>query len=219
MRLKRETIVRQTLALVNEIGLDALTVRRLAEQLHVQNPALYRHFTSKQDLLDRMAEMMLRNAFQPSEASIPEDVWDRQLVQLARAFRHMLLSQRDGARIIASANLPKPMLLLGIDRILSSLQKAGFSQVTSFFAIKTLFDYTLGSTFEEQADPQHAEARLAAIQQIHDIQPLPALIQTLEELGRQNQGEEGENSFEAGLSIIIMGLRAVHPISNSSSLP
>jgi TetR/AcrR family tetracycline transcriptional repressor len=217
MRLKRETIVHQTLALVNEIGLDALTVRRLAEQLHVQNPALYRHFTSKQELLDSMAEMMLHKAFEISEAPIPEDAWDRQLAHLARTFRHLLLSQRDGARIIASANLPKPTLLHGYDRMLSSLQKAGFSQASSFIAIKTLFDYALGSAFEEQADPQRAEDRLATIEQIHTVQPLPALMKTLEELGRENQEKARESSFEAGISIIIMGLRAAHTLSNSSS--
>lgn len=140
-------------------------------------------------------------------------------LQLARAFRRMLLAQRDGARIIASANLPKATLLLGFDRMLSALQKAGFSQATSFYAIKTLFDYTLGSTFEEQADPQPEDARLAAVQQINDAQPLPTLMKTLEALGKHDPGEEREHSFEAGLSIIITGLRATHTVSTLSSSP
>ena len=52
MRLNRETIVRQALTIVQEDGLPALTLRRLAGRLGVQNPALYRHFASKQRLVD-----------------------------------------------------------------------------------------------------------------------------------------------------------------------
>jgi TetR/AcrR family tetracycline transcriptional repressor len=213
MRLKREIIVRHALALVDEIGLDGLTVRRLAERLQVQNPALYRHVTNKQDLLDSMAEMMLNNAFQPLAEPTSEDVWDVWLMQLAHAFHRMLLSQRDGARIIASANLPQRQLLLGFDWMLHLLQAGGFSQVTSFHAIKTIFDYTIGSVFEEQTDPQLASARLANIQQVNETEPLPTLTATLAEIVEQHQANETGDSFEAGLHIIILGLRATRIIS------
>ena len=220
MRWNREAIVRQALALVNEIGLDALTVRRLADRLHVQNPALYRHFTSKQELLDSMAEMMLRTTFLASDATTTEraqdetgEAWDRRLVHLARAFRRMLLAQRDGARIIASANLPKGALLPGFERTLALLQDAGLSPATSWYAIKATFDYTLGAVFEEQAGPQDEEARVAAIERIHETQPLPTIMKTLTDLGRrggQQQEDENGASFEAGLSMIIMGAQATH---------
>lgn len=209
MRLKREIIVRQALDLVNEIGLEALTVRRLAERLQVQNPALYRHFISKQDLLDSMAEQMLNTAFEPFAEPLATEAWDEYLVRLARAFRRMLLLQRDGARIIASANLPKPTILLGFDRLLALLQREGFSLVTSFYAIKTMFDYTLGAVFEEQSDPQFAPARLAAIQDVHNHETLPTLVATLAEI--EQQPEPGLDSFEAGLRILLLGLQASLP--------
>ena len=63
MPLERETVARAALVVLDEVGLDGLTVRRIAEALGVQNPALYWHFKNKQDLLDRMAEVMLADAF------------------------------------------------------------------------------------------------------------------------------------------------------------
>jgi TetR/AcrR family tetracycline transcriptional repressor len=41
MPLERETVARAALAELDKVGLDGLTVRRIAEALGVQNPALY----------------------------------------------------------------------------------------------------------------------------------------------------------------------------------
>ena len=54
-RLDRERIVRRALDLLDEAGLDGLTVRRLASDLGVQDAALYWHVPSKAALLDEMA--------------------------------------------------------------------------------------------------------------------------------------------------------------------
>jgi AcrR family transcriptional regulator len=48
MPLQRETVVRAALHLLDEVGLDGLTMRRLAAYLEIQNPSLYWHFTNKQ---------------------------------------------------------------------------------------------------------------------------------------------------------------------------
>ncbi|MDF2848837.1 MAG: TetR family transcriptional regulator, partial [Oerskovia sp.] len=58
-RLDRERVVRAALALLDEVGLDGLTLRRLAQDLGVKAPALYWHFASKADLLHEMAATML----------------------------------------------------------------------------------------------------------------------------------------------------------------
>src|ERR1700688_4158094 len=53
--LKRQGVVRTALRILDEVGLDGLTVRKLASELGVQAPALYWHFKNKQALLDEMA--------------------------------------------------------------------------------------------------------------------------------------------------------------------
>ena len=68
MPLDRQLIVRQAFAVLNEAGVDGLTLRRLAAQLDVRAPALYWHFKSKQDLLDEMATEVLRQAAKKSTA-------------------------------------------------------------------------------------------------------------------------------------------------------
>ena len=61
MALQREEILEAALALLNEVGLDQFSTRRLAERLGVQQPALYWHFRNKSALLDALnGEMLAR---------------------------------------------------------------------------------------------------------------------------------------------------------------
>lgn len=59
MPLQRETVARAALQLLDEVGLDGLTMRRLAAYLDIQNPSLYWHFTKKQELLNCIAVLMI----------------------------------------------------------------------------------------------------------------------------------------------------------------
>ncbi|HEX8806526.1 MAG TPA: TetR family transcriptional regulator, partial [Candidatus Aquilonibacter sp.] len=58
--LSRETIVQAALELLNELGIDGLTVRALASRLGVRAPTLYWHVKNKQELLDEMATEVWR---------------------------------------------------------------------------------------------------------------------------------------------------------------
>ena len=58
-KLSRETVIRAALDLLNEVGVDGLSTRRLAERLGVQQPALYWHFKNKRELLDALSRQML----------------------------------------------------------------------------------------------------------------------------------------------------------------
>src|SRR4051812_11283888 len=56
------TTVQTAMALLKRVRLDGLTTRRLADELGVKSPALYWHFRSKQELLDAMADTLIREA-------------------------------------------------------------------------------------------------------------------------------------------------------------
>ena len=58
-KLDKGTVIAAALELLNEVGMDNLTTRKLAERLKVQQPALYWHFQNKRALLDALAEAML----------------------------------------------------------------------------------------------------------------------------------------------------------------
>src|SRR5215470_3835884 len=95
--LDQARIVRAALELLDEVGLDELTMRRLAEQLGVQAASLYRHVHDKDELLvllgdEISGEIPLVN---------PSGSWQAQLKDMARNVRKGLLAHRDAARLLA----------------------------------------------------------------------------------------------------------------------
>ena len=108
MRLSREQVLSTALDLLNEVGLEHLTMRRLASALGVQNGATYWHFRSKLALLEAMADTLLTGLTAGLGAESP---WDERITELARRLRAALLSRRDGARLFSAAFFPLPNAL------------------------------------------------------------------------------------------------------------
>ena len=85
-KLQPNTVIRAALDLLNEVGVDGLTTRKLAERLGVQQPALYWHFRNKRALLDALAEAMLAENHTHSVPRADDD-WRSFLIGNARSFQ------------------------------------------------------------------------------------------------------------------------------------
>ena len=211
MTLQRETVARAALELVDEVGLDALTTRRLATHLNVQSPALYWHFTNKQELLNCMAEVLVTDTFSDLQPSTdPEREWAAWLADYARRMRRMMLAQRDGARILAEADLMAGSLGTSIDLAAHMLHQAGFGPRGALASVLVLLNYVLGGAFERQAEPTtrplDGNRRLAAPQSpIFDRKRFPTLARLLDESGLSAISEEW---FEDGLRLVLAGMQA-----------
>jgi TetR/AcrR family transcriptional regulator, tetracycline repressor protein len=151
MRLDPELVVRTALRLLNEVGLEGLSLRRIAKELEVQAPALYWHFKSKQDLLDEMATTMLRDLAQASGPPDPAQPWTEWMAESGRSLRQMLLGYRDGARVFSGTYLTDDTLYEAMELALRKLTSAGFSLRDAVRGYHTLYSYTIGFTIEEQA--------------------------------------------------------------------
>ncbi|WKA29526.1 TetR/AcrR family transcriptional regulator C-terminal domain-containing protein [Bradyrhizobium roseum] len=199
-------IVHAALGLLDEAGLDELSMRRLADALGVQNPALYWHVQNKQALLDHMAQALLVEGFLSVEdGSAKQRSWARRLERFAHALRGAMRSRKDGARLIAAANLSQPggALIIRIEALVNSLVAEGFRASDALWGVLTLIHYTLGATLEEQSDPRHG-----------DPGPLPevspAMRQMLAEMQMPESGGPSrvDMRFEFGVALIVEGLRA-----------
>jgi TetR/AcrR family tetracycline transcriptional repressor len=216
MTLQREVVVNTALRLLDSVGLNGLTMRRLAEELGVQNPALYWHFRSKQDLLDRMAEVMVAETLSAGALDDPWASWSEWLSEVARQFRAALLSHRDATRVIAGANLGGSLVPDIFNTGLRVLQEAGFSPALSLSGMLTVFGYTFGAAFDAQADPFEPPAGVhpggfVALRAVIDPARYPVLAATLEAVAREAPGHDRATEFEEGLQVILAGLRALLP--------
>src|SRR5580704_17700147 len=100
MKVNREILVHGALKLLNQVGLEQLTLRRLGIELKVQAAAIYWHFKSKEELIDEMATMVLAEAavnLIPRRNSADWSVW---AAAFGNGLRKTLLAYRDGARMV-----------------------------------------------------------------------------------------------------------------------
>ncbi|NUL11858.1 TetR/AcrR family transcriptional regulator C-terminal domain-containing protein, partial [Streptomyces lunaelactis] len=150
-RLDRTRVARTALRLLNEVGLDGLTLRAIAKELDVKAPALYWHFKDKQALLDEMAtEMLRRMAADILEAEPPAD-WREGLAAAMRGLREHLLRYRDGAKVYSGTRFTDASYAGPMEAQLRMLTGAGFTPGAAARAWLTAYSYTIGFVIEEQA--------------------------------------------------------------------
>ena len=147
-RLDRAVIVKAALVLLNEVGLDGLSTRRLAERLGVQSPTLYWHVTNKQELLDLMATAILFRA--PPDFSMEGDWWNW-MGDLARIIRRNILEYRDGARVVAGTRPSTALGPNGLPELFDRLAAAGLDRADAWHVLACLSRFALGWTMDEQA--------------------------------------------------------------------
>jgi TetR/AcrR family tetracycline transcriptional repressor len=195
MRLKREVIIEAALELLDEVGLDEFTTRRLADKLGIQSPTLYWHFKSKRALLDAMAYAMLKEHDARPLPPHDED-WRAEWRQNAHSFRRALLAHRDGARLHAGM-VPAPSQLPRAEAMMQSLRSAGFSPEEALSIIIALSRFVVGWVLEEQA----AASRAAEGQ--GELRPSPQEFPLLAEALRLSNSRGADGGFDLGLSLLI----------------
>src|SRR5580658_3743154 len=104
----REPVVRAALKLLDEVGLDGLTLRGVAGELGLSAPTLYWRFKNKQDLVDEMATQVLVDLSDDLNAEAVPAAWPELTRRFAHEFRAALLRRRDGARMVAGTRLRDP---------------------------------------------------------------------------------------------------------------
>ena len=134
MQLSREQVLAAALGLLDESGLEQLTMRRLAAGLGVQNGATYWHFRSKQALLEAMADTLLAGLTAGLDTESP---WAERITELAGRLRRALLSRRDGARLFSAASFPPPGALDYGEAVTAALGGSGLSSRDAAWAADT----------------------------------------------------------------------------------
>ena len=207
MRLTREHVLAVALDVLDESGLDRLTMRRLSAALGVENGATYWHFPSKQELLEHMADALLAGV----TTGLPDDrPWDELVPELARGLRRALLSRRDGARLFSGRFFPLPNALAYGEALAGLLARAGLDPRAAAWASDTLTFYVVAHVTEEQltrALPDGGDAARARLDAALDPARHPHLAAARADLAGGDPGEH----FEHGLALVLAGIRATTP--------
>jgi TetR/AcrR family tetracycline transcriptional repressor len=208
MAVSRDDVIRTAIQLLQEVGLDGLTLRRLATELGISAPSLYWHVKDKRELLDLMAETMVADQ-RAKQPPFPDDLpWDEKIAEGLRRQFQALIAYRDGARVVAG-NRPTERAMPQIEAFLKIWVDAGFPPEEALATVLSLGDFTTGSALEYQAEAERQRERPAAREA--EIWAKMADYPTLQQaaLGRARQlgGRRFGDSFEHGLNLMMEGLR------------
>ncbi|MFH9178463.1 TetR/AcrR family transcriptional regulator C-terminal domain-containing protein [Streptomyces albogriseolus] len=208
--LDRRRVADTALTLLNEVGLDGLTLRAIARELDVKAPALYWHFKDKQALLDEMATEMFRRMTDGVEPG-PDEGWRERLLRSNRVLRRTLLAYRDGAKVFSGTRFTGLEHAEHQEAGLRLLTSAGLTLAQAARALQTTFLYTLGFVAEEQGvEPMPGERRegfdVEARARLMADHPLAA------EAGPALFGDYDEH-FEEGLALIITGIETRYGVN------
>lgn len=148
--IARDNIVAAAFKLLDEAGMEGVTLRKVACTLGIRAPSLYWHFKSKQALVDAMADAMIVDVARHIPESQP---WRQTLLQIAREFRTAFKARRDGARVYAGTFLATENMLRVGEASIAALVAAGAPARFGATTAMDLVYYTMGFVIEEQSWP------------------------------------------------------------------
>lgn len=206
--ITREQIVAAALELLNEHGMDALTVRALASRLDVKAPALYWHVRNKQELLDEMATFVMRRVTDALTAIPPGGDWRDAVAAYARVLRSEYLLHRDGARIFSGTRLADPAIVKAKEPWLERLTATGFSLAEADDTLDLVTAFVVGFVIEEQerGRPTGDPARYSLAGRDAWLGEGAELVKAAGHLR-----DDGDPRFERQLGVLLDGLAARLP--------
>jgi AcrR family transcriptional regulator len=204
-RLSRQRVLRAAVAHADAGGLEALTMRQLAEMLQVAPMALYRHIAHKDDLIDAMIEVVFSEIGLPSGGAD----WKTAMRERALSLRDVLARHRWAIGLMESRRHPGPANLRHHDAVIGKLRAAGLDIAMAAHAYSVLDSYIYGFATTKMSLPFDTPAEVAAVAK-DMLEPFPAnqypnLVEFVTEHAMKPGYDHGDE-FEYGLDLILDGL-------------
>lgn len=204
-RLNRDRVVRAAVEVADAGGFDALSMRKLAEQLGVVPMALYKHVADKDELLDLMIDLVFAEVTVPTDGGWRAAMRDRAMAMRAALRRHPWAVGR------MESGTPGPANLRHHNAVMACLRsEAGLGFRAAVHAYSLMDSYIYGYALQEKTltgdIPAEARRRrdVSANRNESPAEQYPYLIELMYELSRT--GYDFAEEFEFGLDVILDGI-------------
>jgi len=204
-RLTRDRVLHAAIAHADAAGLEFLTMRTLAETLEVAPMALYRHVSSKDDLIDAMVDVVFTEIGVPSGGGD----WKTSMRRRAVAVRQALTRHPWAVGLLEARRRPGPANLRHHDAVIGRLRAAGFDVIETAHAYSLLDSYIYGFALTKANLPfdgsEQAGAMAGAMLSPFPANEYPNLVEFLSE-HVMTPGYDYEAEFEFGLDVLLDAL-------------
>ena len=213
-RLDRERVLRAAVALADEVGMAAVSMRGLAQHLGVVPMALYKHVADKDELVGGMVDVVLGEVEPPD----PALDWKAAVRQRVLSARRAVLRHPWARRAIEASTRRTPAVLGHMDAVAGGFRAGGLSPDLTHHVMHALGNRIWGFSpelFEEPApatpptpEQQEAMAREFAQRYPHILEI--AVAATQGDLGRVGGGCDEQFEFEFALDLLLDGAERLH---------
>jgi AcrR family transcriptional regulator len=196
-RISREQIAEAA----NEIGLEGLTLKAVADHLDVSIAALYHHFSSKDELVRLAAELSAQRVPLPTDDGQHWAVW---LLEWARYNRDAFLHEPALLGQYLEGAISTETVAGNLDRILGLLVREGFSPVAAMTAYETVSAFAMGTAIGLLRQEAMGAAGLVAATDPSSpvLAAHPHLRRVVADLSRRSTAP----SFEDRLGLVLAGI-------------
>jgi AcrR family transcriptional regulator len=157
--LSRARVLQAGVALADEAGLEAFSMRALAQELGVVPMALYKHVANKEQLLDGMVDVVVGEIDPP----VPGSDWKRNVRQRILSARRALLRHPWASAVIESRASPTPVVLAYLDSVIGMFRTGGFSVDLTHHVMHALGSRMWGFSRELFDSPPSVDPETAAV--------------------------------------------------------
>src|SRR5215212_3977409 len=205
--LTRDRILQAALELVDDDGIESLTMRKLGQARGFEAMSLYNHVAKKDDVLDGILDLVLAESEPPS----PAGDWDAAIRTSAISVHDALRRHPWSCPLLMAPGRVRTSRLRYMDLLLGRLREAGFSAETTYHAYHVLDGHIFGFSLWETSHTYSAE-EVASFTEKFAQTITPETYPYLHEHGEQhfNEGPHQEvSAFEVGLDLIVDGLKKI----------
>ncbi|MGF7238823.1 MAG: TetR/AcrR family transcriptional regulator [Frankia sp.] len=205
--LTTERIVETALEVLREGGLDALTLRALANRLgssRVSNASLYRHIASRDELIVLIVDHLMGQVrLEPTGRG-----WRADVEALMRDIRRVILIQTLPTSVTRSRSAYGPNMLRVVDAVLGLFLGAGLTNQQAAFATTTMIEFVANATTIERTIAGHRPPGAIAAAGFDELlDTLPAgQFTALRTAGADYMAASADDVFTRGMAIVLDGI-------------
>jgi AcrR family transcriptional regulator len=203
--LSKNRVLQAAVVLADEEGIEALSMRRLADELGVKAMSLYNHVANKDDLLDGIVDAAYAEIVVPGHG-VP---WKTQIRELAVS-AHDTLLRHPWASNLQMDRKPGPGRLRYGDALLGFFRGSGFSKELTYHAYHVIESYILGYTVQvlgyRNVDMEKVEDLAASFMRGDFVKEYPHFSEHVRQHMEPDPGQEDVNAYELGLDVLLDGL-------------
>jgi len=206
--LSRKRILRTAVALADQGGVEAASMRKIAQEVGVVPMALYKHVAGKDELLGGMIDVVVGEIDPPAVDDID---WKGAIRQRILSARQALLRHPWASRVMESRTEPTPTVLAYMDSMIGMFRAGGFSMDLTHHAMHTMGSRLMGFTQELFNDTSDVDPEVEAEMwgQMADVYPsIYELFRTVthDDASVVGSGCDDQFEFEFALDVLLDGL-------------